>query len=87
MLKEMRAHGHVCVFVCVCAHASVCKCLCRCTHSDTMKDLWHWVVIMLQLHNHYIQRLLVKKKKDILVHCTVRQCIFLVKSLVRQPSD
>lgn len=29
-----------------------------------MKDFWHWVVITLKLHNHNIQRLLVKKKKN-----------------------
>lgn len=78
----MHAHGHVCVCV------RACKCLCGCTHSDTMKDLWHWVVIMLQLHNHYIQRLLVKKKVKKKRHSRAlyHMCIFLVKSLVRQPS-
>lgn len=57
MLKEMCVHGHV--HICVCAQ----ECLCGCTHFDMMKDLWDWVVIMLLLHNHDIQRLLAKKKK------------------------
>lgn len=57
MLKEMCVHGHV--HICVCAQ----ECLCGCAHFDMMKDLWDWVVIMLLLHNHDIQRLLAKKTR------------------------